>query len=260
MGRGSRNFTEPENKSAFTGTCVSKSYFTRKEVLRHNNRNDLWIIIDNKVYNVTEFQRNHPGGSKILKLYAGEDATEVFNAFHKDFDKINRYLKIYCIGNLNPNDLLNSETKLQSLNNRSADKIRELERLQKLKEMKKDLAVLRKTLEEMGLFNPSYTFFFLQAFHIVFFQVLGFYILWNYSYGILPLLSALICHVIAQAQAAWTQHDYGHSSIFKKPKHNQWVQTFFLGVIKGACAEWWTYLHNQHHAKPNVVSSGKSKC
>ncbi len=28
---------------------------------------------------------------------------------------------------------------------------------------------------------------------------------------------------------------------------------FFLGVIKGASSEWWRYMHNQHHAKPNVV-------
>ena len=27
----------------------------------------------------------------------------------------------------------------------------------------------------------------------------------------------------------------------------------FLGLIKGASADWWNYMHNQHHAKPNVI-------
>jgi hypothetical protein len=26
-----------------------------------------------------------------------------------------------------------------------------------------------------------------------------------------------------------------------------------MGFIKGASAHWWNHLHNQHHAKPNVV-------
>ena len=56
-----------------------------------------------------------------------------------------------------------------------------------------------------------------------------------------------------KGQSSWTQHDYGHSSIFKKPIHNRYAQMFFLGVVKAAGAEWWRFLHNQHHAKPNVI-------
>lgn len=246
MGRGSQGNTKAE--PVCTRNSSSEQYFTKKEVAKHNARNDMWIILKNKVYNVTEFQHRHPGGSKILKIYAGQDATEVFIAFHKDYDKVNKYLKTYCIGSLNPNDLLAEEPTVLSLNNQ------EIERIHKLKQMREDLHNLREAFKKMGLFDPSYTFFLLHALQIVFLHVLGFYILWNYGYDTVPLLAALSCHIIAQAQAAWTQHDYGHSSIFKKPKHNQLVQAFFLGLIKGACAEWWTNLHNQHHAKPNVVS------
>jgi fatty acid desaturase len=28
---------------------------------------------------------------------------------------------------------------------------------------------------------------------------------------------------------------------------------FYLGILKGASADWWNYMHNQHHAKPNVI-------
>lgn len=39
------------------------------------NREEKWVIIHNNVYNVTDFIRKHPGGSKILNGYAGLDAT-----------------------------------------------------------------------------------------------------------------------------------------------------------------------------------------
>ena len=36
--------------------------FTRKEVAQHNQDNDLWVIINNKVYDLTKFSKIHPGG------------------------------------------------------------------------------------------------------------------------------------------------------------------------------------------------------
>lgn len=39
---------------------------------------DVLIIIHNKVYDVTHFLEEHPGGEEILLKYAGKDATEAF--------------------------------------------------------------------------------------------------------------------------------------------------------------------------------------
>ena len=46
--------------------------YTLKDVARHNSPEDLWIIIDNEVYNVSSFRHEHPGGaeSKPLPLQA----------------------------------------------------------------------------------------------------------------------------------------------------------------------------------------------
>jgi fatty acid desaturase len=49
-------------------------------------------------------------------------------------------------------------------------------------------------------------------------------------------------------------HDYGHSSILASPKYNKYIQFFFLGFIKGGSVDWWNHMHNQHHAKPNVIN------
>jgi cytochrome b involved in lipid metabolism len=50
---------------------------TRQEVADHNTLDDLWVVIDNKVYDLTKFVPNHPGGDVIAKN-AGGDATKGF--------------------------------------------------------------------------------------------------------------------------------------------------------------------------------------
>jgi len=40
--------------------------FTRKEVAAHNTATDNWIIIDDLIYDVTEYWRVHPGGPKYF--------------------------------------------------------------------------------------------------------------------------------------------------------------------------------------------------
>ena len=49
--------------------------YTRAEVALHKKPQDLWIIIDGKVYDVTNWLKYHPGGKKLLQHYGGEDAT-----------------------------------------------------------------------------------------------------------------------------------------------------------------------------------------
>ncbi|CAH0022493.1 unnamed protein product [Clonostachys rhizophaga] len=48
------------------------------EVSKHNNENDAWLVISNRVYDVTSFLEDHPGGAEILLEEAGKDATESF--------------------------------------------------------------------------------------------------------------------------------------------------------------------------------------
>ncbi|KAG6883348.1 hypothetical protein C0993_006663, partial [Termitomyces sp. T159_Od127] len=70
-------------------------------VAQHASRDSCWIIVHNKVYDVTEFLagqsflqcflhcllltlkfQEHPGGSKIILKYAGKDATEAYEPIH----------------------------------------------------------------------------------------------------------------------------------------------------------------------------------
>ncbi|KIY63291.1 hypothetical protein CYLTODRAFT_426228 [Cylindrobasidium torrendii FP15055 ss-10] len=53
-----------------------------KEVATHNTREDCWIIVHGKAYDVTDFLPEHPGGSKIILKYAGKDATAEYDPIH----------------------------------------------------------------------------------------------------------------------------------------------------------------------------------
>ncbi|KHN73188.1 Cytochrome b5 [Toxocara canis] len=52
--------------------------FTYDEIAKHNNAASTWIIIDDKVYDVSKFLDEHPGGEEVILEQAGRDATSSF--------------------------------------------------------------------------------------------------------------------------------------------------------------------------------------
>ncbi|KAF3337458.1 Cytochrome b5 [Carex littledalei] len=52
--------------------------FTLEEVSKHNSSTDCWLIINGKVYDVTKFLDDHPGGDDVLRSSTGKDATDDF--------------------------------------------------------------------------------------------------------------------------------------------------------------------------------------
>jgi salicylate hydroxylase len=55
---------------------------TRQEVAVHNRRDDCWVIVAGKVYDITEWAPHHPGGAGIARMYAGKEATAEFGDYH----------------------------------------------------------------------------------------------------------------------------------------------------------------------------------
>ncbi|KAK1754647.1 cytochrome b5-like heme/steroid binding domain-containing protein [Echria macrotheca] len=57
--------------------------FTKTEVAAHKDEKEgMYIIIDDGVYDITGFLEEHPGGAKILKRMAGKDSTKQFWKYH----------------------------------------------------------------------------------------------------------------------------------------------------------------------------------
>ncbi|PLB54609.1 acyl-CoA dehydrogenase NM domain-like protein [Aspergillus steynii IBT 23096] len=58
--------------------------FSKDDVVSHSKPDNLWVVIDEDVYDLTSFQDEHPGGKKILQRVAGKDASKQFWKYHNE--------------------------------------------------------------------------------------------------------------------------------------------------------------------------------
>ncbi|XP_020516642.1 cytochrome b5 type B [Labrus bergylta] len=78
-------------------------YYTLEDIRVHNISSDTWLIIHGKVYDVTSFIEEHPGGEEVLLEQAGADATESFEDVGHSTDA-REMLEQYYIGELHMDD------------------------------------------------------------------------------------------------------------------------------------------------------------
>ncbi|XP_006780188.1 cytochrome b5 isoform X1 [Neolamprologus brichardi] len=77
--------------------------YTLEDVRVHNMSNDTWLIIHDKVYDISRFLEEHPGGEEVLLEQAGADATESFEDVGHSLDA-REMLQQYYIGELHGDD------------------------------------------------------------------------------------------------------------------------------------------------------------
>jgi len=71
----------------------SLPYFTQEYV----EKRDKWIIIDNKVYDVSFF-KDHPAPYDVFAKVSGRDCTYDFHLIHKKESIAHKLMKKYLIG------------------------------------------------------------------------------------------------------------------------------------------------------------------
>jgi cytochrome b involved in lipid metabolism len=77
--------------------------YTIEEVSVHNTEQNLWVALNGKVYNLTEFVAKHPGGQSALANVAGTDITDCFTEIEShvnSFSYIQKILPDICVGEL----------------------------------------------------------------------------------------------------------------------------------------------------------------
>ncbi|XP_019057801.1 PREDICTED: cytochrome b5 [Tarenaya hassleriana] len=75
--------------------------YSMDEAAKHNKQDDCWLVIDGKVYDVTSYMEEHPGGDDVLVAATGKDATDDFeDAGHSQSAR--ELMEQYCIGELDP--------------------------------------------------------------------------------------------------------------------------------------------------------------
>ena len=67
--------------------------FSRDEVARHSVPGDMWVVIDEDVYDLSKFGKMHPGGESVLLEFGGKDATDMFFEMHK-LEVLRRYQRL----------------------------------------------------------------------------------------------------------------------------------------------------------------------
>jgi cytochrome b involved in lipid metabolism len=80
------------------------------ELAKHNSPNDCWLLINNKIFNVSSYLTAHPGGVSTIAPYCGKEATKAFDTkggsqSHSSY--ANSLLTNYYIGGLN--QLINTQ-------------------------------------------------------------------------------------------------------------------------------------------------------
>ncbi|KAG0211560.1 fatty acid alpha-hydroxylase [Mortierella sp. GBA43] len=77
---------------------------TREEVQKHNNDKACWVIHDGKVYDVTSFVMDHPGGEEYILDHAGQDITIIMKDELSHFHSEGAYemLEEFLVGTLEP--------------------------------------------------------------------------------------------------------------------------------------------------------------
>ncbi|XP_044523102.1 cytochrome b5 isoform X2 [Gracilinanus agilis] len=80
-------------------------YYTLEEIQKHNHSKSTWLILHHKVYDLTKFLEEHPGGEEVLREQAGGDATENFEDVGHSTDA-RELSKTYIIGELHPDSLI----------------------------------------------------------------------------------------------------------------------------------------------------------
>lgn len=104
-------------------TCESGDdgvkYYTLEDIRVHNLSNDTWLIIHDKVYDITTFLEEHPGGEEVLLEQAGADATESFEDVGHSTDA-REMLEQYYVGELHMDDRQKKNEK-ETLNTSSGE-------------------------------------------------------------------------------------------------------------------------------------------
>ena len=79
---------------------------TRAELASHNSKKSCYVAIGTRVFDVTEFLADHPGGEDLVLEYAGKDVAGILEdeISHKHSEAAYEILEEYVVGNLNENE------------------------------------------------------------------------------------------------------------------------------------------------------------
>lgn len=76
--------TTQQPPAATTPVVKTSPVFTLSEVAKHSTPSDCYLVINNKVYNVSSFIGSHPGGARNITNNCGKEVTGIFAQIHSN--------------------------------------------------------------------------------------------------------------------------------------------------------------------------------
>lgn len=222
--------TELDGKTK-EGSEPGKASVTEKELKERNGSNgsSSWIAIKGKVYDVSYFGEEHPGGS-IIFTHSGQDATDIFSAFHPT--SVYKWLPRFYVGELVEDPLV----------------------AEKNKEYRRDITAMKSELMKARAFDSSKLYYA--------FQVSSNACILALAVAVIVMLNGLLGAVIGGIvlalfwqQCGWLAHDVLHHQVFANRMYNNIAGLVVGNVWQGFSVSWWKKKHNHHHAVPNVVNT-----
>lgn len=193
------------------------------ELGKHSTAGDCWVAVSGKVYDVTNWLSRHPGGQLPVINIAGQDATDVFIAFHPA--KAHQMLQKFYIGELEP---------------------------QKVPAVVSDYRTLLHQLEAAGLFRTDPMFYITHALTLsCFFALVVTGVLWSTSFAVHIVCAVLLG--LTWNQCSFIGHDTCHNAISGKRTLDTYIGLLVGNTLTGVGIAWWKKSHNVHHVTCNSL-------
>ncbi|KAK7812522.1 delta(8)-fatty-acid desaturase [Quercus suber] len=202
----------------------SRRHISQEELGKHNKRGDLWVSIQGKIYDVSDWAKDHPGGEPPLLNLSGQDATDAFVAYHPGtaYQYLDKFFTGYYLQDYS------------------------------VSEVSKDYRKLVSEFTQMGLFDKKG--------HVTLYTLTAIALLFVVSvYGILCSDSMWVhlgCGALMGVlwiQSGWIGHDSGHYKVMSSTGFNRFAQVLSGNCLAGISIAWWKWNHNAHHIACNSL-------
>eukprot|EP00927_Polykrikos_kofoidii_P031229 TRINITY_DN2688_c0_g1_i1.p1 TRINITY_DN2688_c0_g1~~TRINITY_DN2688_c0_g1_i1.p1 ORF type:complete len:587 (-),score=85.99 TRINITY_DN2688_c0_g1_i1:59-1756(-) len=197
--------------------------FTMAEVANHCSRDDLWIIVDERVYDITSFVSKHPGGDLPLVNMAGKDCTDVFANYHE--------ARVYK--HMLPPFMRGEVTDC------------------KVPPHVADFREVRQELLRRGLFETDWRFYLKMGVFLVFLFCTSLWFTLGSVSTVGRMMGAVVMGIFFQ-QSAGVGHDLGHSGVTHRFHLDHQIGSV-IACVSGLSTSWWKRNHNTHHIVCNSV-------
>jgi len=213
------------------------------ELRKHASREDAWISIRGKVYDVSAFSAVHPGGDIVLTA-AGKDATDVFAAFHQNTDSYKLLPGLY-VGEL-VEDAKATGAGVAAIDGTTS--VRSPEYLA-------DVVGMRQELQRQRLFDSSKPFYVYKVLFNLSLLVTSVVLLMSSGSTLGGVVASALVLALFWQQCGWLAHDFLHHQVFRNRALGNAAGILIGNIWQGFSVSWWKTKHNHHHAVPNVVDA-----